>query len=268
MTKKPLSFMSGQQGQVALHEWKIPQPKYLVLLVHGYGEHLGRYQYVAEHLTSLGACVFGPDHQGHGQSSGERVLIESFDAVVDDLHQVVEHYRQQFPALPLVVIGHSMGGMIASRFAQRFPDEIALLVLSGPLLGKKTAISELATLAEMPDDPLDITTLSRDPAIGEHYQQDPLVWHGPFKRPTLKAMQRMLATLNNGPSFGKIPTLWLHGGDDRLVLRHETQTGIDILQGTHLQAKIFPGARHEIFNETNKDEVLACVSTFIQQNIG
>jgi len=267
MAKESISFISGQHGKIALHQWTIRQPKYLVLLVHGYGEHLGRYQYVAEHLTSRGGSVFGPDHLGHGQSTGERVLIEDFEGVVDDLRQTAEHCRQQYPTLPLVVIGHSMGGMIASRFAQRFPNEITALILSGPLLGQKTAISELATLAEIPNIPLDITTLSRDSAIGAHYQQDPLVWHGPFKRPTLKAMQRMLATLNNGPSFGNIPTLWLHGEDDHLVLRHETQTGIDILRGTHLQTKIFPGARHEIFNETNKDEVLTCVSDFIQQNI-
>uniref|UniRef100_UPI0013C36659 serine aminopeptidase domain-containing protein n=1 Tax=Escherichia coli TaxID=562 RepID=UPI0013C36659 len=81
----------------------------------------------------------------------------------------------------------------------------------------------------IPDSPLDTATLARDPAVGAAYQEDPLVWHGPFKRPTLRAMQRILAAINAGPGFGALPTLWIHGDDDRLVLMSETQTALDRL---------------------------------------
>ncbi|WP_250547082.1 alpha/beta fold hydrolase, partial [Serratia marcescens] len=144
MPEQTVSFIKGRHGDIAVHDWGNDQPRYLALLVHGYGEHLGRYQYVARTLQAQGARVFGPDHLGHGLSQGERVLIEDYDAVVDDVQRVVSHFRQRYPALPLVVIGHSMGGMIATRYVQRYGEEVRALVLSGPLLGDRTAISDLA----------------------------------------------------------------------------------------------------------------------------
>ncbi|HEI8866695.1 TPA: lysophospholipase [Serratia odorifera] len=267
MSEHNVSFIKGCRGNIALHDWGNPQPRFLALLVHGYGEHLGRYHYVARTLHDIGARVFGPDHLGHGLSQGERVLIDDYDALVDDLHQVATRFQHQFPSLPLVLIGHSMGGMIASRYVQRYGEQVNALVLSGPLIGRKTAISDPYDLDTLPDDPLDTTTLSRDPAVGAAYNADPLVWHGPFKRATLGAMQAMLARINAGPSFGSLPTLWLHGENDRLVLLEETRTGIDILRGSNIETVIIPGAQHEIFNEINKDQVLKRVTTFIERQL-
>jgi alpha-beta hydrolase superfamily lysophospholipase len=170
--------------------------------------------------------------------------------------------------LPLVVIGHSMGGMIATRYVQRHGEEVRALVLSGPLLGDRTAISDLAELPTIPDAPLDTATLARDPAVGAAYQEDPLVWHGPFKRPTLRAMQRILAAINAGPGFGALPTLWIHGDDDRLVLMSETQTALDRLRGDDFERMINAGGRHESFNETNKDQILKRVTDFITRALG
>ena len=175
---------------------------------------------MARTLQAQGARVFGPDHLGHGLSQGERVLIEDYDAVVDDVQRVVSHFRQQYPTLPLVVIGHSMGGMIATRYVQRYGEEVRALVLSGPLLGDRTAISDLAELPTIPDAPLDTATLARDPAVGAAYQEDPLVWHGPFA-PHPARHAAILAAINAGPGFGALPTLWIHGDDDRLVLMSE-----------------------------------------------
>lgn len=268
MYEQKVSFIKGGHGDIALHDWGNDRPGYLALLVHGYGEHLGRYQYVARTLQAQGARVFGPDHLGHGLSQGERVLIEDYDAVVDDVERIVSHVRQEHPDLPLVVIGHSMGGMIATRYVQRYGDGVRALVLSGPLIGRKTQISDLLALAEIPDTPLDIATLSRDPAVGAAYQADPLVWHGPFKRPTLRAMQQMLANINAGPGFGALPTLWIHGDDDRLVLPAETQTAIDILKGSDLERMINPGGRHESFNEINRDQILKRITDFIARALG
>ena len=149
MSEQTVSFIKGRHGDIAVHDWGNDQPRYLALLIHGYGEHLGRYQYVARTLQAQGARVFGPDHLGHGLSQGERVLIEDYDAVVDDVQRVVSHFRQQYSTLPLVVIGHSMGGMIATRYVQRY-GEVRALVLSGPLLGDRTAISDLAELPTLP----------------------------------------------------------------------------------------------------------------------
>ena len=150
------------------------QPRHLALLVQ-HGEHLGRYQYVARTLLAQGARVFVPTISATACRRSERVLIEDYDAVVDDVQRVVSHFRQQYPTLPLVVIGHSMGGMIATRYVQRYGEEVRALVLSGPLFGDRTAISDLAELPTIPDAPLDTATLARDPAVGAAYQEDPLV---------------------------------------------------------------------------------------------
>ncbi|MGO2369296.1 MAG: alpha/beta hydrolase [Serratia sp. (in: enterobacteria)] len=268
MSEQKITFIKGVQGDIAVHDWGHDRPRFLALLVHGYGEHLGRYQYVARTLEAQGARVFGPDHIGHGLSQGERVLIEDYDAVVDDVHHVAAHFQQRHPGVPLVIIGHSMGGMIATRYVQRYGDNVRALVLSGPLIGERTQISDLLNLPKIPDTPLDTATLSRDPAVGIAYQADPLVWHGPFKRPTLHGMQHMLAKINAGPGFGALPTLWIHGDDDRLVLMAQSQTAINMLKGNDFESMVNPGGRHESFNETNKDQILKRISSFIERVLG
>ena len=261
------SNILGHRGELALHHWPQPQPRFLALLVHGYGEHLGRYHHVAARLATIGGYVAGPDHAGHGLSQGERVRIDDFEAVVDDLHLTVQALRAQLPALPLIVIGHSMGGMIATRYVQ-LHGGVSGLVLSGPLLGEHTQITALCDLPEIPDAPLDITTLSRDPAVGARYQADPLVWHGPFKRPTLLAMRRMLSAIHHGPGFGALPVLWLHGVEDKLVLMAQSRQTLEVLRGADFDSESYPGAQHEIFNEINQDAVLDRVCGFIQRLLG
>lgn len=235
--------------------------------MHGYGEHLGRYDHLAGALVKAGAWVAGPDHQGHGLSDGDQVHITDYEIVVDDLHQVALTLQEEFPGIPLVVIGHSMGGMIATRYAQRHGKVLKALVLSGPLLGQRTAITNVLDLAEIPNTPLDTTMLSRDPCVGAAYSADPLVWHGPFKRPTLVAMTVMLNTIHAGPSLSDIPTLWMHGSEDQLVLVEETRSTLDRIKGSHFEAEIIEGARHEIFNEINKEDVLKRVTDFLRRII-
>jgi len=258
----------GRQADVALYVWPNEDARRIVILAHGYGEHLGRYQHVAETFAGRGAVVAGPDHAGHGRSGGERVVVGDFDLVVDDLHAVVEQMRERHPGLPVVLVGHSMGGMIAARYAQLHGDGLAGLVLSGPVLGSWTAATDMLGLDEIPDDPLDVSTLSRDPSVGEVYAADELVWHGPFKRPMLESLVAGLDAINDGPKLGALPTLWLHGEDDQLVPIGETRRGIETLGFTDLEEVVYPGARHEVFNETNRDEVLGRAADFIDRVSG
>lgn len=267
MTDYKLRYIKGQKGELACYIWPVQEPRFLALLLHGYGEHLGRYHHVAAALNAIGGYVFGPDHQGHGLSQGERVLIEDFEDVNLDVNQVVQTLRAQRPELPLVVIGHSMGGMIAARYVQRHPGSVNALVLSGPLLGVRTQIGEMASLTEIPETPLDITKLSRDPAVGDAYQQDKLVWHGPFKRPTVQAIREHLLRIDRSRRLGQIPLLWMHGEDDAIVPLTETEAGIERLRGSHFGRKIWPGARHEIFNETNQQQVLKHMTNFISRSL-
>ena len=259
---------AGSRGAVTARIWSDGEPRYVAVLVHGYGEHLGRYEHVADALVRHGAVVCGPDHMGHGRSAGERVLIEDFEDVVADVHTVAGSARGDHPGLPVVMIGHSMGGLIATRYAQLHGGGLAALVLSGPVLGRWGAVERLLALDEMPDEPIDPSTLSRDPSVGKAYTEDPLVWHGPFKKTTVRALDAALRRVNEHGSLGALPTLYLHGEDDRLVPPGDTRAGIEAVRGDDLTQRIYPEARHEVFNETNRDEVLADVTAFIDRVLG
>ncbi|MER5748364.1 lysophospholipase [Streptomyces sp. NPDC002088] len=255
--------LTGTRGTIAVREWPHERPRYAALVVHGYGEHIGRYEQLAGVLAAHGAAVFGPDHQGHGRSAGERVVIEDFEDVVSDVHAVAELARAACPGVPVVVVGHSMGGLIAARFAQRFGGEVTALVLSGPVIGVWETPGRLLAHDEIPDIPISPAALSRDPAVGTAYAADPLVWHGPMKRPTLEAFVRTLETVAKGGDVGRLPLLWLHGDDDRLVPLAGSRIGVERLSGGNLTERIYPGARHEVFHETNKAEVFADLIRFL-----
>ncbi|MFC9930366.1 alpha/beta hydrolase [Streptomyces sp. NPDC127190] len=250
---------------IAVREWPHPEPRFLALVVHGYAEHAGRYDELAGVLGGHGAAVYAPDHRGHGRSAGERVLIEDFEDVVTEVHTVAESARAAHPGLPLVLVGHSMGGLISARYVQRYGAEVSALILSGPVIGAWELPGRLLALPEIPDTPISPAALSRDPAVGAAYAADPLVWHGPMKRPTLEAFARTLETVARGGDAGGVPVLWLHGDDDRLVPLPGSRIGVERLSGGRLTERIFPGARHEVFNETVKEEVFAEVTGFLDQ---
>ncbi|MER6137734.1 lysophospholipase [Streptomyces sp. NPDC001815] len=255
--------LTGTRSSITVREWPRERPRYVALLVHGYGEHVGRYEYVADVLHGHGAAVFGPDHMGHGRSAGERVLIEDFEDVVSDVRAVELLARAAYPGVPLVLIGHSMGGLVAARYAQRYGEGLAALVLSGPVIGRWEALHQLLALDPLPEVPIDPTALSRDPAVGLAYAADPLVWHGPFKRPTLEAFVRTLETISRSGDIGALPLLWLHGDDDRIVPLPASRAGVEELRGAKWSERVYAGAQHEVFNETHRDTVLADVTRFV-----
>ncbi|MEV5343513.1 lysophospholipase [Streptomyces sp. NPDC052676] len=272
MTDSREHVLTGTRGALAVREWPHPRPRYTVLVVHGYGEHSGRYADLAGVLTGHGAAVFGPDHMGHGRSAGERVVIEDFEDVVGDVHTVARLTRSAHPDVPMVMIGHSMGGLIAARYAQRYGAGLAALVLSGPVIGTWETPARLlaheAAHGEIPDIPISPAALSRDPAVAAAYAADPLVWHGPMKRPTLRAFVRTLEDVAEGGDIGPLPLLWLHGDDDRLVPLAGSRTGVERLSGGARTERIFPGARHEVFHETNRAEAFAEVKAFVDGVLG
>ncbi|WP_330286341.1 alpha/beta hydrolase [Streptomyces sp. NBC_00576] len=271
--------LTGTRGTITVQEWPRPArsdpgdfgrpteqpPRYLALLAHGYAEHMGRYEELADVLVAHGAAVLGPHHQGHGRSAGERAVIVDFEDVVTDLHTVAALARSAHPDVPVVLIGHSTGGLIAARFAQRYRDELAALVLSAPVLGSWDLPERLLELDEIPDRPINPAALSRDPAVRAAYAADPLVWHGPMKRPTLEAFVRTLETVAKSGDIGPLPLLWLHGDDDRLVPLAGSRVGVEELRGTDWTERIFPGARHDVFLETNKAAVFAELTAFVDR---
>ena len=264
MSRQRQTELAGVRGRLVLHEWPGERPRYTALIAHGYGEHAGRYAHVAEHLVRHGASVYAPDHLGHGRSEGERVLVERLDDLVDDLQTVARKAQRDQPGQPVVLIGHSMGGLVAARYAQLHGSELAALVLSGPAIGGNPAIEALLAMDPIPDLPIDPAVLSRDPAVGRAYAEDPLVWHGPFRHATLAALFAGVSAVAAGPRL-MLPTLWLHGEEDALAPLAEARIAVERIRGKRLESIVYPGARHEIFNETNRSEVLAAVTSFVDR---
>ncbi|HVS28155.1 MAG TPA: lysophospholipase [Solirubrobacteraceae bacterium] len=257
--------LKGTRGTLYVHCWPNAGARYVALIAHGYGEHAGRYEHVAERLVADGAAVYAPDHHGHGRSQGERALVDDLDKGVDDLHLVAERAAAEHPGRPTVLIGHSMGGLIATRYAQRFGDELGALVLSGPAIGGNPDLEGLLQLDPIPDVPIDPGVLSRDPAVGRAYAEDPLVWHGPFKRATLEELVAAIGAVAAGGTLGALPTLWIHGEEDALAPLVHARPAVERVRGDQLEQHIYPGARHEIFNETNGSEVIDDVVAFIER---
>jgi alpha-beta hydrolase superfamily lysophospholipase len=257
--------LAGTEGDVRVRVWRNPAPERIVVIAHGYGEHIGRYEHIAATLVERGAVVCGPDHLGHGESEGERVLITDFDHIVDDLQAVVGSAREKHPGAPVVLIGHSMGGLIATLYAQRHGDELAGLVLSAPTIGLTAAFAEGMKLPEPPSDPIDPAVLCRDLSVGEAYANDPLVWHGGWKRATLEAFHRANEAVDAGPGFGDLPLLYIHGEADQLVPLVLTKPAVERLAGSDFTERIVPEARHETFNELEQDETIGVVADFAER---
>ncbi|HEV2785918.1 MAG TPA: alpha/beta fold hydrolase, partial [Solirubrobacteraceae bacterium] len=204
---------------------------------------------------------------GHGKSEGERAHVDDGEDYTADLHAVADRARAARPGLPVVLLGHSMGGLIATRFAQKHGEELAALVLSGPAIGGSPELELLLTLDPIPEVPIDPAILSRDASVGEAYMDDPLVYHGGFKRSTLQALVTAVQAVAAGPPLGDLPTLWIHGEEDQLVPLAATRDAIERIRGSRFEEHVYPGARHEVFNETNQDEVLDDVVAFVQRTL-
>jgi alpha-beta hydrolase superfamily lysophospholipase len=258
------SSFAGSEGKIFYRTWA-PRERatHVVLVVHGYAEHSGRYEHVAAALTRRGAVVYAPDHLGHGYSEGERVLIRDFEHLVDDLRTLALLAAEAHPGLPMIVVGHGTGGMIAVRYAERYGDELAGLVLSGPVVGDWQLAREVLVLPELPGQAVEARALSRVPAVRQAYAEDPLVYHGPFRRETLQAFATTLERANADLGRVTVPVLHLHGLQDEWVPFEQVREALEHLPSAHFVQRLYEEARHELFNELEAEDVLDAVNDFI-----
>ncbi|EFA74702.1 hypothetical protein PPL_11671 [Heterostelium album PN500] len=273
------TYIKGTQAErLALHEWYNEDVnngvgcRSLVLIVHGYSDHMGRQYEMAHNLVEANTDViaFGIDCHGHGMSDCERVLIKDFDLCINDLHLAVIHMKERH-SLPenigVTLIGHSMGGMISVLYYQKFKnaDNILSLVLVAPLLGREHKILELNKLDVQPEAPFSPDVASRNGNIIEEIKADPLFYKGPFKKATLAAMVKSLTYIENHVSLNDVPVAWVHGDDDQLLLIEHSKHGLDHIKQNHYESLIFKGARHDLYHETNKQEIFDSISDYVER---
>ncbi|MFW3170919.1 alpha/beta fold hydrolase [Geodermatophilus sp. CPCC 206100] len=261
-----MPFFTGSRGRVHHESW-LPDGRDVaraVVLLHGYGEHLGLYDALARRLVADGTAVHALDAVGHGRSDGERAVLD-WDVYVDDARQLADLVHDRYPDRPLVLVGHSAGALAAYLLAVRSPGTADALVLSGaPLRGQEWVAAELAGPGTQDltfDDPSAV--LSTHPEYVHALLHDPLTWHGGFRRETLQAIVRVWPEAAAALAEGRpdLPVLFVHGEDDPVVQVTDARASAAQLP----QARIitFAGDLHDVLNEHDRDAVHERVAAFV-----
>jgi len=245
-----------------------PNERCRVVVSHGLGEHSGRYTHVTDLLHSLGASVWIHDHRGHGRSQGKRGHVDHFDDYVSDLEiMLATAGRRSAKGTPLLLLGHSMGGLVALSFARRYPGHVDGIIVSSPLLGVlrplppiiKAFVQTMAVIwPAMPlNNRVDATFVSHDAAEVDAYRCDSLVHDRISARWAVSCVAEIAAT-GSAPEALQEPVLMQIAGADGLV---SAPAALDYYKALEVADKTlcyYPDLYHELYNEKRpqRDKVL------------
>ncbi len=260
-----------------LREWPLEDARGTVLIVHGLGEHIGRYAHVAAQLMRCGRRVVGYDQRGHGASAGARGRLNQADDLLRDLAGVIDTVRERHPG-PLVLLGHSLGGLVAARMVSgglevpqpAWHRRVDALVLSSPALDsgisrlQKRLLSVLGSLAPSlaVGNGLKAEWLSHDAAVVEAYLDDPQV-HDRITPRLARFIVDAGEAVRGQAARWHVPTLLLYAGADRCVAPRGSAAFAAAAPRAIVTAHVFETLRHEIFNEPEQVEVFAVLTRWL-----
>lgn len=260
-------------GHRELHRWtpRDAAPRRVTVLFHGYAEHIGRYHDVATQLADDGALVIGVDIHGHGLSSGTPGDILDLSAEATLLSRVVSRSITNASSgspLPLGLLGHSLGGLVALLVVRRLREPVRALVLSSPAIGDWSGPEVLLHRGDLRGRGMSPAQLTADREAQARYVDDPLVWRGGFSLQTLNAMTRGLEEIRHlgTPTLNGTPGLWIHGRDDRLVPIEESRTGIAAIDCAW-EYNLIAGARHEVLQDSSRKPHVEQICHFFRSHL-
>ena len=262
---------------LARRDWPSADARGTIVIVHGLGEHIGRYAHVAARLNASRWSVVGYDQRGHGESPGERGRIAAHDDLLGDLAAVIDEVRAEAGG-PLVLLGHSLGGLVAARFVAgalespppSWQRDVDALVLSSPALSIGMTAAKRALLGTLEaltpnlgiGNGLDATGISRDAAVVAAYRADPLV-HDRIAPRLVRFLADAGPVVRDLAPRWRVPTLLLYAGSDRLVVPAGSAAFAAAAPAAIVTARPFASLFHEIFNEPEQNEVLSVLTAWL-----
>ncbi len=266
------TFIGFGSNEIFYQRWTVPSPRGILVIAHGIGEHSGRYENIINKLDREKISVYALDHRGHGRSGGKRGHVGSFMELIYDLKVFMQLIQEENGSVPVILLGHSMGGVVACKYALHYPEDLSALVLSSP--GLKVAMKPPAWKTGMANflskympgltmaTGLPVSGLSHDEYVVEAYENDPLVhdkisarFYTEFTNTAEECMNRSLEL--------RMPLLVFHGKDDPIVDYRGSETVFQNASSVGKELHIFDGFYHETMNETEKERVLEVVRKFI-----
>ena len=262
--------------RLAVKNWKpATEPKALICLIHGLGEHSGRYHHLGVYLNEAGYAFLAFDLRGHGRSQGQRGYAPNFRALLQDISLSLKEGRKLYPGCPLFLYGHSMGGNLVLNYVLRIQPQLAGVIVTSPFLRTafeppvwKVVLGRIMyslwpnlSLA----NELDAKGISRDPEIVRAYKNDPLVHDRLTPRLGIDLLRSGLWALEHANEF-TLPLLLMHGDADSIVSA-KASSEFAVGAGKGCTLKIWPGLYHELHNEPEKEEVFSYLLGWLEKKI-
>ncbi|MBN1883014.1 MAG: lysophospholipase [Deltaproteobacteria bacterium] len=269
---------AGFEGAGGVHLfyrfYKPKEYKNVIIYVHGLGDHSGRYVYPIEYLIDHGIAFYGLDHRGHGKSDGKRGHVDRFSQYIDDLRTFVSIVRKrEGTGKALFLFGHSMGGLIAARFVEEYPQMVRGLILSSaalepnreppPMTARMGAFLSKHIPKFTMTNEIDPVFLSHDKTVIKRYTEDRLV-HNKISARLLTEMAHDMKTVFEKASEVRIPVLVMHAGDDHLISLNGSRRFFQELGSEDKKLAVFEGFYHDLVNEVDRIRVFQEMETWLE----
>ena len=266
---------SSDRTRIFMHSWHpVLNARGIVVIVPGFNAHGGRYQWVAEQFNTGGLAVYAVDLRGRGKSDGERFYIEAFADYVSDVAAVVEQARLQDPALPVFLLSHSAGGVIACFYALEHQHELSGLICESfafELPAPDIALAALRGLSHIVPHVhvvrLEAKDFSRNPTVVEAMNNDPLIAGEAESTQTIAEMARAGARLRDLFKQITLPVLILHGTADKIAKPSGSQHFFDAAGSGDKSLQMYKGGFHDLINDTGKELVMSDISQWIDRRL-
>jgi alpha-beta hydrolase superfamily lysophospholipase len=270
------TYTASDGDNLALQDWPLPEglaSRGVVLIVHGLGEHAGRYDHVARRLNSWGFAVRGYDQYGHGESDGVRGALPVTPRLLDDLADIIDSTRMRMePGAPLIVVGHSMGGLVAACLVALRDVSVQGLVLSSPALDPGLSAFQKLLLATLPRIAPNLTVgngvdpdfISHDPQVVAAYKADPRV-HDRISGRLARFIAGSGQVAIDRAAQWTVPTLLMYAGQDKLVDPRGSRAFAAAAPRDVVTSHCFEDLFHEIFNELESEPVFETLKQWLDE---